>query len=62
MCALLAPPPCSFSCHTQLGDKNDLIKKGIAPHEATSKLAGGVKQLLDATKDWVDDGIRLADA
>lgn len=51
-----------FSPRAQLGDKADAVKKGVAPHEAATKLEGPTKQLKDNTLAWVDDGIKLADA
>lgn len=38
------------------------MKKGVAPHEAATKLEGPTKQLKDSTTAWVDEGIKLADA
>lgn len=46
----------------QLGDKADLVKKGTAPHEASTKLAGTTQTLTNDTLGWVDGGIKLADS
>lgn len=61
----LTPVSSSLPHHTtvtQLGDKSDLIKKGTAPHEASSKVAGSMQSVMDATRDWVNEGIRLSGA
>lgn len=50
---------CCCVC-AQLSDKTDLIKKGVAAHEASTKVAVTTKQLLDATKDWVTEGAKMA--
>jgi hypothetical protein len=34
----------------------------MAPHEASDKVSATVQQLQAATLEWVDNGIRLADA
>lgn len=45
---------------TQLSDKSDLIKKDVAAHEASAKLAGATRQLEEAIREWVDEGAKLA--
>ena len=62
---LPVPAPCPCLCDlpvSQLGDKADLVKKGTAPHEATTKLAAATQQLSNDTLAWVDGGIKLADS
>ena len=44
----------------QLGDKADLIKKGVAAHEASAKVAPATQQLLDAVKAWTAEGAKMA--
>eukprot|EP00878_Enallax_costatus_P023618 GHUV01025125.1.p1 GENE.GHUV01025125.1~~GHUV01025125.1.p1 ORF type:complete len:457 (+),score=118.13 GHUV01025125.1:677-2047(+) len=43
-----------------LGDKADLIKKGVAAHEASAKVAPATQQLLDAVKAWMAEGAKMA--
>ncbi|WIA09458.1 hypothetical protein OEZ85_008859 [Tetradesmus obliquus] len=43
-----------------LSDKSDLIKKDVAAHEASAKLAGATRQLEEAIREWVDEGAKLA--
>jgi hypothetical protein len=44
----------------QMSDKSELIRKDVAAHEATAKLAGATKQLEEAIRDWVDEGAKMA--
>jgi hypothetical protein len=44
----------------QLADKSELIRKDVAAHEASSKLAGATRQLEDAIREWVDEGAHMA--
>jgi hypothetical protein len=46
----------------QLGDKADLVKRGMAAHEASEKVTPAVDGLHKSTLDWVDAGIKMADA
>eukprot|EP00879_Flechtneria_rotunda_P014045 GHRR01014673.1.p1 GENE.GHRR01014673.1~~GHRR01014673.1.p1 ORF type:complete len:262 (+),score=98.55 GHRR01014673.1:400-1185(+) len=42
-----------------LSDKADLIKKGVAAHEASSKVTATTKQLQGAIRDWAVVGDRM---
>ncbi len=44
----------------QLGDKADMIKKGVAAHEASTKIGPTTQQLLDALKVWLTEGAKMA--
>jgi hypothetical protein len=59
---LLRPFPLVSRSLLQLGDKADLIKRGVAPHDAADKVAGTMSALLDAIKEWRSEGTRMANA
>jgi hypothetical protein len=44
----------------QLADKSELIRKDVAAHEASSKLAGATRQLEESIREWVDEGAKMA--
>ncbi|KAF6257504.1 Ribophorin I-domain-containing protein [Scenedesmus sp. NREL 46B-D3] len=43
-----------------LSDKSELIRKDVAAHEASTRLAAATLQLEEAIREWVDEGAKMA--